>query len=311
MDGFASGTGVLIGVGAEGVGYVLTNYHVIEGGQSIAVVLDDVRRFGAYAVGYNGIMDLAVLEICCSLHWEVLELGGHASVGTEVFALGYPLDGTTLTLTRGVVSANRYDSYYNTFVLQTDAALNPGNSGGPLISYETGEVVGINTFGYHETASGRPLENVGFAISSEDIALVINDLRRGTRIEAPRPAVEWEYDIFDNGTPHLFTRSEQQGIWFVIQCSNNRDFEMYALWEDAYLPGPDIPGSYDVDGRRWGIIWNYGTLNNSAFVPRHLEQEFLARIRGGDTLSVVAESYSGTYRIRGLSQMLSQLPCSP
>ena len=92
VDGFASGTGVVIGVGAEGVAYVLTSHHVIDGGQNVTVALDGVRRFSAEVVGYNGVMDVAVLEICCSLHWDILELGGHAAVGTEVFALGYPLD---------------------------------------------------------------------------------------------------------------------------------------------------------------------------------------------------------------------------
>ena len=303
---------MVIGVGTQGTGYILTNHHVIDGGQSFTVILEDVRRFSAEVVGYNGVMDVAVLEVCCSQSWDVLPMGGHAPVGTEVFTLGYPLDGTTITLTRGVVSANRYDSNHQARVLQTDAALNPGNSGGPLISYETGKILGINSYRRLEE-HGRPLESVGFALSIEDINLVLPDLHRGTKIEAPRPAVEWVYDTWDNGDPYLFAYGEQQGTWFIIQCAYRRGFEMAAMWSNAYMPEGRLFGSYEVDGQRWSITWDEigfsdGTL--STFVPNHLERQFLIRLLGGDTLSVVAGAYSATYQIRGLGQVTT-LPCEP
>ena len=299
---------MVIGLGAQGTAYVLTNHHVIEDGLSVTVTLQEVRRFDAHVVGYNGLMDIAVLEICCSQEWEVLELGEHAPVGMEVFALGYPLGGTAITLTRGVVSANRYDSHRNSRVLQTDAALNPGNSGGPLISYETGEVVGINAYRWLEEG-GRPLESVGFAISSEDIALVLPDLQRGTKVEAPRPTVEWEYDTWENGVPHLFARSDQHGTWFILQCSKDGRFAMSAQSEDERFADLNIPGSYSVDGQRWGITW--GGTGVSAWVPPPLHRQFLSRILEGDTLNVVIGSFSATYEIRGLRQMLPRLLCSP
>ena len=309
VDGFAAGSGVVIDVGAQGAAYVLTNHHVIEGGQIFTAVLQDVRRFDARVVGYNGIMDLAVLEVCCSQQWTVMELGGHTPVGTEVFALGYPLDGTTITLTRGVVSSVRYEPLNDAHVLQTDAALNPGNSGGPLISYETGEVVGINAYRWLETTDGRPLESVGFAISSEDIALVFPDLRRGTKVEAPRLAVEWEYDTWDDGEPYLFVYGERQGQWFILWCHDQRTFDMSVASEDELFTETNIPGNYSVDGQASGVTW--GGTGYHAWVPPPLHRQFLSRLMGGDTLSVVVGSYSETYQIRGLSQMLSQLPCSP
>ncbi len=311
VDGYASGSGMVIDTGTGDEAYVLTAHHVIDGAQSIEVILDGVRRFEAHVIGYNGLMDVALLEVCCSAWWPVIELGVNAAVGAEVFALGFPLDASTVTLTRGVVSADRYDSDFDAYVLQTDAALNPGNSGGPLVSYATGKAVGINAFRWEETRSGRNLENVGFAISTRSILLVLDDLRRGTKTERPRPAVEWYFDIWDNGVPHLYAFGEQRNSWFIIDCWERRDFQMYAYWEDGYLSGNQIRGSYSVDGHRRETYWDIGTYNNAAFVPPSYERVFLSHIRGGDTLSVVAGSYSDTYRIRGLAQALTQLPCSP
>ncbi len=314
VDGYPSGSGIVIDTGTGDEAYVLTAHHVIDGALSIEVILDGVRRFEAHVVGYNGFMDVALLEVCCSAYWPVIELGQGAAVGAEVFALGFPLDGSTVTLTRGVVSANRYDSAYDAYVLQTDAALNPGNSGGPLVSYETGEVVGISAFRWEETRSGRNLENVGFAISTRSILLVLDDLRRGTKTERPRAAIEWEYDTWDDGSPYLFARGERRSTWFVIDCWQGRDFRMFASWEDASLPTRQIEGSYSVDGYQRRIFWDIESSGQVAFasVPPSYERVFLSHIRGADTLSVVVGSYyRETYGIRGLSQMLSQLPCSP
>ena len=101
--------------------------------------------------------------------------------------MGYPLGlPGEATVTRGIVSAARYDSEYRSFVIQTDAAINPGNSGGPMLS-KSGEILGINTFGYDETQSGRPVEGLSFAISETTVQQHIPTLQAGTPRPTPMP----------------------------------------------------------------------------------------------------------------------------
>ena len=99
------------------------------------------------------------------------------------YALGLPGEAT---VTRGIVSAVRYDSAYRSDVIQTDTAINPGNSGGPMLSL-SGEILGINTFRYDESQSGRPAEGLGFAISGATVQQQIPTLRVGTPAPTPSP----------------------------------------------------------------------------------------------------------------------------
>ena len=90
-------------------------------------------------------------------------------VGDEVIALGFPLVGrigSGLTVTRGIISSNR--KMDGVSLLQTDSAINPGNSGGPLVNRH-GEVIGVNTFRIEETADGRPVNSIGFAVSVSEL----------------------------------------------------------------------------------------------------------------------------------------------
>ena len=309
------GTGVIIDDDGDGTASILTNYHVIAGGlSSVSVTFKDVsvpRQFKATVVGYNATMDIALLEICCSLgtQWPVLELAsGSTTVGTEVFTLGFPLDGSTMTLTKGVVSANRYDSYRETDVLQTDAAINPGNSGGPLISYETGEIVGINTYRI-ETEENRPIESAGFAISSQAISLALPSLRRGTKDGTLVGAVDWKLFAFDDGTLSLYALGPDLASWFILRCSTARSDRLFALWDGADIRGTAVSGTYSVDGQQWSIRWAVSTDQTSLFVPVNQYNLFLSRLRTGTTLSVEGGGYSATYPIRGLDQALTLLPC--
>ena len=91
--------------------------------------------------------------------------------------MGYPLGlPGEATVTKGIVSAIRYDEDHQSLVIQTDAAINPGNSGGPMLS-ETGQILGINTFRREETQSGRPVDNVGFAIAAPTIQEQLHTLK--------------------------------------------------------------------------------------------------------------------------------------
>ena len=174
-DGSASvGTGVLF----TQDGYLLTNYHVVEGGQACTVALDSGRSYEAKYVAGDADSDLAVLKIEGSgLPAAVFGDSDRLTVGDRVYAIGNPL-GWELrgTLTDGIVSAIDRDVSVEgrtMTLLQTNAALNSGNSGGPLIN-EYGQVVGINTI--KMTSRYSSVEGLGFAIPTSYMERAVNDL---------------------------------------------------------------------------------------------------------------------------------------
>jgi len=160
-------------------GYILTNFHVVAGAQSIEVVLGDKTRFPAKFVGADQRNDVALIKIDPKdKQLASLTLGDSSSllVGQKVLAIGDPF-GFQTTLTTGVVSAlgRTVQTSETTFIdeaIQTDASINRGNSGGPLINTH-GEVIGINSaiFAPSGTAAG-----IGFAIPINTAKLIANDL---------------------------------------------------------------------------------------------------------------------------------------
>ena len=172
-----TGTGLIFETASDGSAYVLTNYHVIEGASQIRVRVNDLEQYTATLLGYDAIRDLAVLEICCARFNPVpFTDATEVRPGSEVFAIGYSLGlSGTATVTRGIVSAQRYDPDYAAWVIQTDAPINPGNSGGPLLT-RSGHAIGINTFAFSVTPTGKPVEGVGFAISERTIRGMLGKL---------------------------------------------------------------------------------------------------------------------------------------
>ena len=181
-----SGTGFIFETTTRGGAYVLTNYHVIEAANRVNVRVNDAINYRAAILGYDAYQDLAVLEICCgSFRFMEFSDSGEIKAGTEVIAIGYPLDiSDSATVTRGIVSAVRYDNEYRSWVIQTDAPINYGNSGGPLL-LPTGEVIGVNTFIYEREVSQA--EGLGFAIAEQSIKGSLSQLKQGTRIAFPTP----------------------------------------------------------------------------------------------------------------------------
>lgn len=161
-------------------GYVVTNYHVVKDANKLTVITSDSREYDANLVGYDSNNDLAVLKIEAE-GLQPVKLGSSdlLAVGDQVVAIGNPLGELTSTLTAGYISAK--DRGVSTGgaainMLQTDAAINSGNSGGPLFNMQ-GEVVGITTAKYSgATSSGAYIEGIGFAIPIDDVVGMINDL---------------------------------------------------------------------------------------------------------------------------------------
>jgi Do/DeqQ family serine protease len=157
-------SGLGSGVVVSEEGYILTNYHVVEAADEIEVASNDGRKFKAKVVGADPESDLAVLRVPTETHLSAITFATPDSlrVGDVVLAIGNPF-GVGQTVTSGIVSAlGRSHLGINTFenFIQTDAAVNPGNSGGALVD-SNGNLVGINTAIYSQNGGSM---GIGFAI---------------------------------------------------------------------------------------------------------------------------------------------------
>ena len=166
-------------------GYILTNYHVVAGAQTMEVILGDQSRYPAKFIGADQRNDVALVKIDPKgKQLAALTLGDSSTlqVGQKVLAIGDPF-GFQSTLTTGVVSAlgRTVQTSQNTFIdeaIQTDASINRGNSGGPLINTH-GEVIGINSAIYTPTGTTA---GIGFAIPINSAKLIANDLMSGGKV---------------------------------------------------------------------------------------------------------------------------------
>ena len=180
------GTGVIFSED----GYILTNYHVLEGGSDCTIYLENDHGYAASYVAGDADSDLAVLKVDrTGLPAARFGDSEKLTVGDKVYAIGNPL-GYELrgTLTDGIVSAINRDVWVDgrtMTLIQTNAALNSGNSGGPLIN-EYGQVVGINTIKMSSSYSN--IEGLGFAIPSSTIRRLVNDLLTSGQVQ-PEPVL--------------------------------------------------------------------------------------------------------------------------
>jgi len=157
------GTGFII----TSSGYIVTNYHVVEGASSIEALTSEQKTIPIKLIGYNPTLDIALLYSSGNYRALILENSDDIQIGEKVIAIGNPL-GLQFSVSEGIVSGVDRDgpSGLNVYI-QTDAALNPGNSGGPLIN-KMGKAIGINNF---KLGSG---ESLGFALESNAIKETVN-----------------------------------------------------------------------------------------------------------------------------------------
>jgi 2-alkenal reductase len=199
-----SGSGVIISAD----GYIITNNHVVEGQQSLAVIFYDGSRRDAQLIGTDPLMDIAVIKVDGEVPGTA-PLGDSSALqpGETVIAIGSPLGDFRNSVTVGVVSAlNRTlggDSPEG--LIQTDAAINRGNSGGPLINLR-GEVVGINTLVVRGSGiGGVQAEGLGFSVPSNTVRRVSEDLIANGRVAYPFMGITFGMIdaqlAFDNNLP--------------------------------------------------------------------------------------------------------------
>lgn len=189
-------------------GYILTNYHVIEGASDITVTLSDGNEVPATVVNYDDQKDLAMIKLKEGTKVPaVAELGDSDELypGAEVIAIGTPLSkNLAYTLTKGVISGNdrtvETQNGASVHLIQTDAAINSGNSGGPLVNTK-GQVIGINSMKLGSQSTGSAtVEGIGFAIPINEVKSKIDVLSKqilnlGIKIRQIDSQTAQKYDL--------------------------------------------------------------------------------------------------------------------
>ena len=180
-------------------GHILTNYHVIEGAESIEVHFGDLVTAPAAVMGADARNDVAVLKVELPselLHPVELGVSNNLKVGQWAIAIGNPFGQFGRTLTTGVISAlgrtlSGPDGRSITNVIQTDAAINKGNSGGPLLD-SSGRVIGINSAIFSPTGTNA---GVGFAVPVDTLKRLLPDLLALGRYRHPWLGVRYAYNL--------------------------------------------------------------------------------------------------------------------
>lgn len=218
-------------------GYILTNYHVIEGAKDITVTLSDGTEVIATVVNYDQEKDLAMIKLKEGTKVPaVAELGDSDELypGAEVIAIGTPLSKKlAYTLTKGVISGNdrsiETKSGTSVHLLQTDAAINSGNSGGPLVNTK-GQVIGINSMKLGSQSMGEAtVEGIGFAIPINEVKSKIDTLSKqilnlGIKIREIDSATSEKYNLEEGlyvASVDEYSPAEKGGLKIgdiIIEC---------------------------------------------------------------------------------------------
>lgn len=202
LEANSEGSGVIYKKSGNAA-YIVTNNHVVSGASAIQVLLSNGKQLEAKLVGTDSVTDLAVLKINGSMIKSVASFGNsdNIKVGETSLAIGSPLGSAyASSLTQGIISAKKREvpltgsngqATGNTAtVIQTDTAINPGNSGGPLINL-AGQVIGINSMKLASDSEGTSVEGIGFAIPSNEVVNIINQLVKNGKIERPALGIQY------------------------------------------------------------------------------------------------------------------------
>jgi S1-C subfamily serine protease len=212
-------------------GHILTNYHVVEGAERIDVTFGDQLTAPATVVGYDARSDIAVLKVdvpASALQPVTLGSSDHLHVGQWAIAIGNPFGQFGRTLTTGVISAlgrtlQSPDGRTISDVIQTDAAINKGNSGGPLLD-SSGRVIGINSAIFSPTGTNA---GVGFAVPVDTIKRILPDLMALGRYRHPWLGVRYAYNL-------------TAGLAEVLKLPINNGLLLVQLYSGSPLEGAGV-----------------------------------------------------------------------
>ncbi len=262
MEEVESGSGVIIAAD----GYIVTNHHVIEGAVRISVMIPGKGLYDAELIGQDPLTDLAVLKIDeDDLKHVVFGDSSQTKVGETVLAFGNPLGYFQQSVTAGIISAVKRQvrvpgtDYAYTF-LQTDALVNPGNSGGPLVNIR-GETIGINT----AKISLVGVEGIGLSIPSNTVQRVVKDLLEQGKVRRPHLGViieDWlEYGeeqpergvlIRDIAPDSAVERAGLQRGDIIVSINGEEIYYLALLFDTlfSYYPGDTVTVEYYREGER-------------------------------------------------------------
>ncbi len=265
----ASGSGFIV----TDSGYIVTNYHVVEGSDSITVSLYNGDTYDAALIGYDESNDLAVLKIEAEeLAPVILGDSDNLNVGDSVVAIGNPLGELTFSLTFGSISAKDREvtmsSSLTMNLLQTDCAINSGNSGGALFNMY-GEVIGITNAKYSSSGSEASIDNIGFAIPINDVRSIVESI------------IEKGY----YSKPYL-------GVG-VVDVS--REYQIYGLPQGAAIQTITEGGPAGAAGLQVGdIITKFG---DTKITGRTELSSAIARCKIGDTVTLTVYRQGQTLEV--------------
>jgi S1-C subfamily serine protease len=219
-DATISGSGFFI----SDQGYILTNNHVVDGAQNIIVILADGTQENASVVGTDQYSDIAVLKTDGAVP-SIAKLGNSdvLNPGETVIAIGSPLGDFKNTVTVGVVSAtgrsiDTGNGYTVENLIQTDAAINQGNSGGPLVNL-AGEVIGVNTLIVRNSGSGTVAEGLGFSIPVNTAIAVAEQIIQYGQISHPYLGINFQPISPD--IANTYRLPAQWGVYITSVASNS------------------------------------------------------------------------------------------
>ena len=294
--GASTGSGVII----SRDGYIVTNRHVIDEGDNIEVTLNDKREYSAEVIGSDPSTDLALIKIKTDTELPYLSFGNsdRLKVGEWVLAVGNPFN-LESTVTAGIVSAKGRninileDQYSIESFIQTDAAVNPGNSGGALVNPE-GELVGINTAII--TRSGR-YEGYSFAVPANLASKVINDLRQFGEVQ--RAILGVNIEAIDNNLAEKLNLPTVEGVHIrevtrkgsadlaglkpgdvIIKINGKKTSTMPELQEQIgrYRPGNMVTVQFYRNGKLQQAKITLKNKNNSVAMSANHRDEFLLEL---------------------------------
>jgi 2-alkenal reductase len=282
-DQQVSGSGVFI----SQEGYILTNNHVVEGTKEVSIVLSDGSQQKATIIGTDQYADLAVLKTDGQVP-AVATLGNSdvLNPGETVIAIGSPLGDFKNTVTVGVVSATGRSidtglGYQIEGLIQTDAAINEGNSGGPLVNL-AGDVIGINTLVVRSSGSGTVAEGLGFAIPINTAQAVAEQILQNGFVPHPYIGIRWQAI-----TPSIAARYRLPADWGVYVT----DVTASSPASQAGLRQGDI-----INGIDNVTLDETHSYLNTLFLHKPGDQVTLKIARGSKSLEVqvtLGESNSG------------------